>query len=219
LPQTITFDVGATLIEPYPSVGHIYSEVAARHGLKGILPEELNRRFAAAWRQFRNFDYTREGWLQIVDRTFSGLTEVPPSRTFFPALYDHFATPDAWRVFEDVRPTLEVLTARGYKLGVISNWDERLRPLLGRLGLDHFFTEVIISCEVGAPKPDRRIFLRAAEKLGTEPGTILHVGDSLKADIEGAQAAGLMAIELRRDGAATPGKSPAVIRSLRELWH
>ena len=42
--EAITLDVGGTLIEPWPSVGHIYAEVAARHGVQAE-PEELTRRF------------------------------------------------------------------------------------------------------------------------------------------------------------------------------
>jgi putative hydrolase of the HAD superfamily len=223
--RAITFDVGGTLIEPYPSVGHLYSEVAAHHGLADLSPAELNRRFAEAWLKISKFDYTRATWMALVDHTFAGLAEVPPSRTFFAALYDRFAAPGAWRIFDDVIPTLRALSAQGFKLGIISNWDERLRPLLGRLDLDHFFSDLTISCEVGAIKPDRRIFERAAAKLGCAPSAILHVGDSREADVNGARAAGFSAIELRRHAeapaesnpAAVAGQLPAFVRSLREL--
>ena len=51
----ITFDVGGTLIEPWPSVGHAYAEVAARHGVH-VAPEEITQRFVEAWRQRGEFD-------------------------------------------------------------------------------------------------------------------------------------------------------------------
>src|SRR5512133_1823564 len=60
--QAITFDVGGTLLEPWPSVGHVYAEVAARHGLPGLAPEALNRQFHAAWRALPEFHYTRAEW-------------------------------------------------------------------------------------------------------------------------------------------------------------
>jgi putative hydrolase of the HAD superfamily len=216
--RAITFDVGGTLIEPCPSVGHIYSEVAARHGVGGLEPELLNRRFDEAWQAMKNFNYTREGWAQIVEYTFAGLTDISPARTFFPDLYARFAEPEAWRIFDDVLPTLEALRARGLILGVISNWDERLRPLLRRLHLDHYFAVTIISCEAGAAKPDRAIFARAVEQLGVAPGAILHIGDSLEADVRGAQAAGFAAIRLcRRARPAALTKAPVFVTSLREI--
>jgi putative hydrolase of the HAD superfamily len=195
-------------------VGHAYTEVAGRHGVNGLSASLLNRRFAAAWRAARGFNHSRTGWARLVDAAFRGLTDQPPSRTFFAELYARFSSPDAWRIFPDVLPTLDTLAARGLKLGIISNWDERLRPLLRRLKLTAHFETIIVSREVGASKPSRAIFRQAARRLGVAPESVLHVGDDLSLDVRGARAAGLSALLLRRGiGAARAG----TIRSLREL--
>jgi putative hydrolase of the HAD superfamily len=213
-PRAITFDVGGTLIEPFPSVGHVYAEAAAACGVRGLDPALLTRRFVAAWQARPKFGYTRAEWAAVVDETFSGLTEPPPSRTFFNRLYDRFAEADAWHVYDDVRPSLEQLAARGVKLGVISNWDDRLQPLLRSLGLADLFQSIVVSCDAPAPKPAPEIFARAAAGLGELPQQILHVGDSLEMDVQGAQAAGFQAVLLRRKAARS---EDGVIRSLREL--
>ena len=196
--RAITFDVGGTLIEPWPSVGHVYAEVAGEHGLAGLDPAELNRRFAAAWRAHPEFQHTRSAWEELVDLTFAGLAEQPPSHTFFSKLYDRFSESSAWRIYPDVVPALASLTRRGVTLGVISNWDDRLRGLLQRLQLAHWFSVLVISCEAGAVKPQRAIFDRAAAQLGVPPGSILHVGDSLENDRRGAAAAGFRSVLLVR---------------------
>jgi len=212
--SAVTFDVGGTLIEVCPSVGHVYAEVAARHGVRNLSAKSLDRRFTAAWRAANSFSHSRSDWAALVDATFRGLTERPPSQTFFPELYDRFSAPDAWRVYEDVVPMLEALAARGLKLGVISNWDERLRPLLDRLKLAGHFEAIIASREVGSSKPSRGIFEHAVRKLGLPPGAVLHVGDSQAMDVRGARAAGLPALLLHRTaGAPRAGR----IQSLREL--
>jgi len=195
--RAVTFDVGGTLIKPWPSVGHVYAEVAARHGVKNVPPEGLNSRFAAAWKALRNFNHTRTEWAAMVDASFG----FPVNSDLFSDIYERFAEADAWHVFEDVVPTLESLAANGIKLGVISNWDERLRPLLRALKLQDYFEIIVVSCEVGFLKPSPVIFLQAAEKLGVAPGAILHVGDSFEMDVEGARGAGFQAAELRREGA------------------
>src|SRR5438132_1564682 len=110
--QAVTFDAGGTLIQPWPSVGHVYAEVAARHGLKNISPENLNKNFAAAWRAKKNFQHTRQDWAGLVDQTFGGLCEPPPSRTFFPAIYERFAEAEVWRIYDDVLPALEALASK-----------------------------------------------------------------------------------------------------------
>src|SRR5580765_8038751 len=92
----ITFDVGGTLIEPWPSVGHVYAEVAAKHGVDGISVERLDQQFAESWKSAREFNYTEAAWANIVDATFHGLCRAVPSQTFFPELYRKFSEPDAW---------------------------------------------------------------------------------------------------------------------------
>ena len=209
----VTFDVGGTLIEPWPSVGHIYAEVAATHGWKGLSPELLNARFTDAWHACADFDHTRAGWEEIVKRTFQGL--IAPGRLeFFPALYERFADADAWRIFDDVRPALNDLAGRGIRLGVISNWDERLGVLLQRLGLHECFDALAVSCETGRPKPAPAIFERAAAALGLPPAKILHVGDSIEMDFRGATRAGFQAVHLRRGAGSSDEQS---VRSLAEL--
>jgi putative hydrolase of the HAD superfamily len=196
-PDAITFDVGGTLIKPWPSVGHVYAEVAARHGVKNVPPEELNSRFSQAWKAVKDFNHARTEWAGLVDASFG----FPVNAKLFSDIYERFAEADAWHVFEDVVPTLESLSASGIKLGVISNWDERLKPLLRALELEDYFDVIVVSCEVGFPKPSPIIFQQAAEKLGVAPGAILHVGDSFEMDVEGARGAGFEALELRREGA------------------
>jgi putative hydrolase of the HAD superfamily len=212
--RAVTFDVGGTLLEAWPSVGHVYAEVAAEYGIQRLSPTVLNRRFAAAWRAATPFSHSRRGWARLVNATFRGLTDRPPSQTFFSELYARFAAPEAWRIFPDVLPTLDGLAARGVKLGVISNWDERLRPLLKRLKLADYFETVVVSREVGASKPQPTIFRRAVRLLGLTPEEVLHVGDDPRADVCGARAAGLSALLLERRAKV---RRAGQIKSLQEL--
>lgn len=211
--QAVTFDVGGTLIEPWPSVGHVYAEVAAQHGLTNIPPADLSARFAVAWEANADFDYSKAGWERIVNETFRGLTGAAGRVEFFPELYKRFAEASAWRVFEDVRSTLDSLASQGIRLGIISNWDERLRGLLQQLRLLDYFEAVAISREIGFAKPSPVLFEHAARKLGLPAGAILHVGDSLEQDVIGARAAGFNAARLDRRG----GKQDGSLRSLGEL--
>ncbi len=201
--RAMTFDVGGTLIEPYPSVGHVYSEVAARHGVY-VEPDVLNARFAAAWKARKDFGHSMRDWSNLVDVTFSGLAE--PSRTFFPDLYAAFIKSAVWHIFDDVLPTLEHLQKNGMRLAVISNWDERLRPLLAALDLARFFEATIVSIEVGMAKPDRKIFEAASQQLQLAPSQILHIGDSQNEDLTGARQAGFNAILIERGQSPVPGE-------------
>lgn len=212
--QVVTFDVGGTLIQPWPSVGHVYADIAAAHGFAGISPGKLNMNFAAAWRAKNDFQHTLAEWSALVDKSFAGLCDAPPSRTFFPAIYERFSTADVWRTYEDVLPALDALATRDMRLAIVSNWDERLRPLLQQLRLDRYFETFIVSCEVGFAKPSPVIFEQASKKTGVAPEQILHVGDSFTDDVTGARAAGCRALLIDRANAAGGADR---ISSLREL--
>jgi putative hydrolase of the HAD superfamily len=208
----VSFDVGGTLIRPHPSVGHVYAEVAARFGAPHLSPDVLNDRFAHAWKSFTGFDYTRIHWEKVVDHTFAGL--IPSSTALFPALYERFGQADAWHVFDDVRPTLDLLKSFGVRLAIISNWDERLRGLLQELELQSYFETCVISCEVGVTKPSPALFHQAAQRMGIPLRSLLHVGDSDELDRKAAHAAGAMGVLLQRESMQI---APDTIRSLTEL--
>lgn len=124
-----------------------------------------------------------------------------------------------YRPFPDAVPCLESLRPR-FALGLVTNGPSDLqRDKLAASGLAPFFPVTAISREVGVPKPNPRIFASALERLGVEPAEAVHVGDSLRRDVAGAQAAGIRAIWLNRSGSALPDcdRPEATITSLTAL--
>ena len=97
-------------------------------------------------------------------------------------------------LYPDVLPTLETL-GRSYQLGLLSNGNGY--PTLAELA--ERFSFLVFSQDVGIEKPDRRIFLHACEQAGCAPAQLLHVGDSLEADVAGANAVGAVSVWLNRD--------------------
>jgi FMN phosphatase YigB (HAD superfamily) len=124
-------------------------------------------------------------------------------------------SPDTWQVYEDVFPALKRLRALGLRLAVISNWDERLRPLLDGLGLAQYFDQIVVSIDAGSTKPAPQIFAHTLERLNLEPNQVLHVGDSEEEDFIGPAALGIPALLLRR-GSSKTGESH-LLSSLVEL--
>jgi putative hydrolase of the HAD superfamily len=131
----------------------------------------------------------------------------------FEALFAEFARPDSWRVFPDVEGTLREAHARGLHVGVISNWDDRLRALLDGLGLAQNFDSMTISCEVGVEKPSEGIFLAALRTAGVSAADAIHVGDCYEEDVRGAEAVGMRAVLVGRNQETSNG-----IRDLRAIW-
>jgi putative hydrolase of the HAD superfamily len=219
--KVISFDAGGTLLSPYPSVGAIYGERMAAHGLD-IPADTLNARFREAFRAARgkprdtlDADHEKQWWRELVRAVIDGLGEPDDFHAMFEDLWWSFAAAHRWRLHAGTEETLCELRKRGYRLCLLSNWDGRLRPLLAELGLLDAFDEIVISCEVGFEKPDPRIFAHAQERFAVSAQEILHVGDSDWHDCKGAQNAGWQAIRIRHDTPATDG----VICELRSLLH
>ena len=117
--------------------------------------------------------------------------------------------------YRDALPALRDLRARGLRLVVASNWDCSLRQVLAGAGVAALVDDVVTSAEVGAGKPDPRVFERALAMAGVEPRDALHVGDKVDNDVEGAAVAGVRGVLIQREGDPPPGVE--AIRSLGEL--
>ena len=117
--------------------------------------------------------------------------------------------------YADVLPVLGELRERGLTLVIASNWDCSLRDWLRPTGILALVDGVVTSAEVGAGKPDPRVFERALQVAGAEPAEALHIGDKVDNDVEGAAAAGVRGVLVQREGEPPPGVE--AVGSLREL--
>lgn len=205
--KAIFFDAAGTLFHLPKGVGYHYAIAGNDVGLK-LDAAAVDRAFAAAWKQMPRRATTRmpredddKGWWRdLVDRVMNDVapqTHELDRDAFFEAAYGHFAEAGVWELFPDVLETLEALRPQ-YRLGVMSNFDGRLRMIVEQLGISKYFNPLVISSEVGADKPDPFIFQRACELAGVAPNEALHVGDDRGGDWEGAVAAGLRVFELDR---------------------
>lgn len=200
--KAIFFDAAGTLIRPAEPVGAVYARLAARHGL-AVQGDAMNAAFRAAWKATPSplhpedqppADDDRAWWRQVASRSFElALGKAVPEQVMeplFDELYAHYARPEAWHVFDDVRPVLEDLAA-DHALHVLSNFDRRLLSILDGHGLRPLFGEIILSSQIGASKPHTRMFAAALRAAHATPAECLHVGDEPTADAAGATAAGM----------------------------
>jgi haloacid dehalogenase superfamily, subfamily IA, variant 3 with third motif having DD or ED/haloacid dehalogenase superfamily, subfamily IA, variant 1 with third motif having Dx(3-4)D or Dx(3-4)E len=102
--------------------------------------------------------------------------------------------------YPDAVPALTQLRSRGLKLVCVSNWDCSLGEVLERCGLAAHLDGAVSSAEAGARKPDPAIFEAALALAGCSADEAVHVGDTREEDVEGAEAAGIRALLLDREG-------------------
>lgn len=118
---------------------------------------------------------------------------------------------------------LRALSARGIRLGIVSNTGRTpgvvLRRILERHDMLRYFDTVAItySDEVGFRKPDARIFARALDALKVEPARALHVGDNPDADVVGARRVGMRAAHYTFGGATPSPVADLIVHDLADL--
>jgi putative hydrolase of the HAD superfamily len=224
--RAITFDAAGTLMRVAEPVGQTYARFAHHlgttlspqalgAGLRDVFPTMPPMAFpdtdeAALLRAERAW------WRELVARVVQHAGGVAAFDEYFDALFAHYAGGAAWCAYPEAHGVLESARRRGLRVGVISNFDSRLPPILRELGLESLLDTLVYSARCGAAKPDGRIFRHALETLGVTPETALHVGDSLDADYHGASAAGMTAVHLHRRGEPVGGNIPTV-KHLGEL--
>lgn len=99
-------------------------------------------------------------------------------------------------VFEDVAPWLK-RWKRQYRLGMLSDAMPSLLNFMDQWGILTPFDATVISTQIGATKPDPRMYAAILQKLDAEPGDCLFVDDRV-VNLVGAQAAGMRAVQMAR---------------------
>ncbi len=121
----------------------------------------------------------------------------PPEEITRSALSDmYYITESHWTLAPDANNVLTRLRREGCRLGVISNAAnaDNANRLIDRFDLRTFFEVILISAVEKIRKPDSRIYTRALNILGVAAEGAVMVGDTLTADILGAQNAGLRSV-------------------------
>jgi putative hydrolase of the HAD superfamily len=189
--------------------------------------ERRRQAFARAQETMR--EVTAEDSMRWVLARF-GLLE-PDYALLFGAIDAFFAHEEAcWYAYPEALPALRALSGRGLRLGMLSNatHDPLIQRLVDRLGFRPWLDPALSSAATGIRKPDPAAFTPILEAWDFPPASVVMVGDTLEADILGAQRAGMPAVWLRsredaRQEGASPPNSPAAatpdatIKQLGEL--
>lgn len=234
--QVVLFDLGYTLI----NFEGDYRQVMAESYL--VLAQSLRaagylidtREFAERFDRIIN-DYYRARDEDLIERPIEQyLAQVLASYEIFDARKSlvqsalenmYRAAERHWQPEHDALSTLQVLKDAGYRLGMITNAAnaDNANRLIDMFELRHYFEVILISAVERIRKPDTRIYSRALTRLEVPAAKAVMVGDTLTADILGAQNAGLRAVWITRR-AERPENQPnhdfkpdAVIETLADL--
>ena len=200
--KAIVYDAVGTLLHVNPSVAAIYADVGRRFGSRRQ-ESDVRRRFAAAFERQEQLDReigwrTDEArelrrWRDIVAEV---LDDVADPDACFQTLFDAFGRPDAWTCDADAAAVIAAIQTSGVAQAVASNFDARLRGLLGAFAPLRGLTPIVISSDVGWRKPAAEFFDHLLGALQLPADEVLFVGDDRGNDYDAARLAGMQAILL-----------------------
>lgn len=218
-------DVGDTVMRPSPSWEQIYAMAFAEYGIE-VDVEALRTALRQAyhhggWGIGDGFEPNEETSFQRtveIDRmAIAGLGLGPLPDDFFRRLSELFLVTSNWHIFPEVPGALDGLRARHLIVGAVSNWVWSLPELLHSLQLVSHFDFIAASARVGFEKPHPGIFRYALERAGVQPDEVIHVGDHLDADVEGAMKVGIAPILIDRNDRYRLDELPAGVPLITAL--
>ncbi|GAB4504476.1 MAG: HAD family hydrolase [Anaerolineales bacterium] len=231
--RVILFDLGNTLIydkRPWPPI-----LARADQAMRQVLEQAGYPLTPGAYGDFPTiFDlyYHRRQDTLKEETTLSLLRELlerygasPPDPVLLAAIEALYAiTQQNWYPEPDALPTLQTLKADGYQLGILSNAadDRNVQALIDKANLRPYFEFILSSAACQVRKPARRIFRLAIEHFGLPPEQMMMVGDTLEADVQGANRLGIYSVWIMRrakyhEEGALPYQPQAVISRLSDL--
>jgi len=207
-PQALLVDLDDTLLDGTYQRSSLRATCAILAGQQGGLDEiRLMEANAAVWQEY--WPEVEEPWVLGVTPTDS-LRSAIWSRTLQRCGCDDGALAlsaasthariesESYRLFDDARRLLED-PPLGLPLALITNGPSDLqREKIDVLGIEHRFSSIVVSGEIGFAKPDPRPFLVALRALSVAPADAWHVGDNLAMDVAGANATGVSSVWLNR---------------------
>jgi putative hydrolase of the HAD superfamily len=198
--RAIFFDAVGTVIHPEPSAGDAYAIIGRRFGSR-LGAVEVRQRFGTAFKCQEEEDLRRglrtdekrerERWQRIVAEVLDDVTD---RGGCFEALYQHFTQPASWRCDAHTATVIRTLLDQGYRVGLASNFDHRLRNVTSGLPALAGVSPLVISSEVGWKKPAPTFFSALCRNVALTPEQVLLVGDDPDNDLAGAIAAGMHAL-------------------------
>lgn len=194
----ICFDLGGTLVRPEaePTTGQVAQVL-------GISLEDAR---AVMERGAKRRRITAEDLARDLAAAFGRTALVGPLTHVLERARQRAAEPE---LFPDAEPALTALRQRGFALFALTNSLGSSIPDEPPQSFRNLLDQVIYSAETGAVKPEREAFAAVEHADGLAPDQLLHVGDSPRADVAGAAAAGWHTawLDRRRVGAPLPART------------
>ncbi len=180
--RAVIFDIDGVVLDSERLHGEVESETAKAFGIE-ITPDEVIKLYSGVYIEVELADMAKkankampiEDALKVKDKILKAKLEkgVP--------------------LIPNIKEVLDLLQTK-YLLGFATSGDRFfVEEALRKNGVLEHFKAQVYAADVGVPKPDPKIFLEAAKRLGINPNEAVVVEDS-ESGFKAAKAAGMLLI-------------------------
>jgi HAD superfamily hydrolase (TIGR01662 family) len=200
--EAVLFDVDFTIAKPGPLLGpEGYRAAGERFGLE-LDAEKYAQARAAAVEDLQHhpeLDHDEEIWIRFTEDIVRGMGGAGADvRRVAEAITEGWLHSENFELYEDALPVLAELRRHGLKIGLVSNTSRDLDAFIRHFKID--VDAWVASGTHGKVKPSPSIFRAVLELLQVRPEAAVMVGDSPADDVAGAQAIGMRAFLIDREG-------------------
>ena len=203
----ILFDYGNTLVrvrdgstvlqESLADVGHVIDSSVASMGMEA-LKEHWHKHYASLPRGQR---WTEDIRLDCYETAFSAISLGGDLAAIARGVDHRWASHEKEGLYDDVKPTLEILDEMKLSLGILSQTKmtgSQLREELKSFLISRYFPVVLTSEDLGYDKPDPRFFHEGSRLIGLKNEQLWYVGNRYHEDVVGARNAGITPVLIER---------------------
>ncbi|AXR59544.1 HAD-IA family hydrolase [Leptospira mayottensis] len=191
-------DVGDTILHLKKSAGETYFEILVEAGFKKEknAQEFYRKAFLESWHKMHEnsppehrdkYQFhpggTQGWWKELLADFLERIPDRVSLEKAFPIIYNKFADPELWTVDPGFWKLKNYCKNENWGLGVISNWDHRLRALLEAKEISEYLNPIIVSAEFGYEKPSPKIFEEAMRLVRLSGDCLVYCGDKYELDV------------------------------------
>ncbi|MEW2167469.1 HAD-IA family hydrolase [Streptomyces sp. NPDC007084] len=195
-PAAFSLDVGFTLVEHLRAPGTLIGELAVQRG-QSMTDDRIDaalddaRHLLADPASVWSTDHAIDGALHAYYRAALAALGFPDG--YEDVVVRHYTAPENWVLKPGAAELVRRLHRSGLPVGALGNWQSNLPLVLRRVGLLDSLVCAVSSADAGAGKPSAAAFSAVAAALGVDVREVVHIGDDVNTDVEGALRAGARA--------------------------
>lgn len=202
--KNIIFDFGGTLVKLNPSRESLCANVLKKLGYR-YNEIEISNAYEIVDHIFKQkslIEFTKIKRKEFYNKYNYKLAELllidSQKENFNRLMLQTFQKYRKWEIFDDALSILTKLKESSKNLYILANWDDSIKNICKENRIFQFFNGIYTSFELGAVKPNSKIFISFIKMTKIKPEHSVYIGDEYLADVIGSRTNNFFPLLIKR---------------------